>query len=78
MSGERMAKAIFTREFHWRRPGSRYGFGAQPSEAAQSFPRDFVAAAVAAGAAEEVPARAGRGGATEGEKPKAGMGKGKE
>lgn len=54
--GKMMAKAIFTREFHWRRD-MRLGFGAKASPEPQSFPRDFIAAAVAAGAATEVPQR---------------------
>lgn len=49
-----MAKAVFTREFHWSRDKG-LGFGAKPSIQPQSFPRDFIAAAVAAGAATEVP-----------------------
>ncbi|WP_347311366.1 hypothetical protein [Defluviimonas sp. SAOS-178_SWC] len=49
-----MAKAIFTREFHWSRPRG-LGFGAKAKAEPQSFPRDFIAAAVAAGAATEVP-----------------------
>lgn len=56
-----MAKAIFQREFHWRRAGHKkwlgVGFGARPSPAPQHFPRDFIDAAVAAGAAEAVPLR---------------------
>ena len=52
-----MAKAIFHREFHWSRPNSRLGFGARPKEEPQTFPRDFIAAAVKAGAATEVPPR---------------------
>lgn len=50
-----MAKAIFLREFHWSRPDSPLGFGARPSPKPQSFPRDFIAAAVLAGAAIEPP-----------------------
>lgn len=44
-------KAIFTREFHWTRPDGSLGFGAMPSPDPQHFPRDFIAAAIAAGAA---------------------------
>ena len=50
-----MAKAVFDREFHWRRPGAPFGFGAKASPDVQYFPRDFIAAAVAAGAATEIP-----------------------
>lgn len=49
-----MTKAVFTREFHWNRPGSNIGFGARPKVGPQNFPRDFIAAAVRAGAATEV------------------------
>lgn len=49
-----MAKAIFTREFHWTRPKG-LGFGAKASEKPQSFPHDFIDVAVAAGAASKVP-----------------------
>lgn len=48
-------KAIFRRAFHWGRPGARFGFGALPKPVAQSFPRDFIVAALAAGAADPVP-----------------------
>jgi len=44
-------KAVFVAEFHWKRPGSRIGFGALPSPEIQQFPRDFIAAAIRAGAA---------------------------
>lgn len=44
-------KAIFHREFHWNRPRSPLGFGAKPRAEPQSFPRDFIEAAVKAGAA---------------------------
>lgn len=49
-----MAKAIFNRTFHWKRKNSPIGFGANASENPQSFPRDFIEAAIAAGAATEV------------------------
>lgn len=55
MTRDHPAKAIFVREFHWSRPGTRYGFGACPSSEPQSFPRDFIAAAIKAGAALPVP-----------------------
>lgn len=51
-------RALFTREFHWRRPRSPIGFGAKASARPQSFPRDFIAAALKAGAA--LPVRKGR------------------
>ncbi|WP_434612071.1 hypothetical protein [Tabrizicola sp. M-4] len=57
-------KAIFLREFHWGRPKSRIGFGAKASPDAQSFPRDFIAAAIAAGAAVPVEKPAARRGQT--------------
>ena len=47
----RQTKAVFTREFHWRRPNSRLGFGAKASPEPQQFPADFIEAAVTAGAA---------------------------
>jgi len=51
---ESKCKAIFTREFHWSRPRSPLGFGARPSPEPQTFPRDFIEAAVKAGAATRV------------------------
>jgi len=47
-------RAIFTRVFHWSRPRSVFGFAANPSTKAQTFPRDFIAAAIKAGAAVPV------------------------
>jgi len=47
-------KAIFNREFHWRHPETKVGFGAKVKDEPQSFPSDFVKAAIAAGAAVEV------------------------
>lgn len=47
--------AIFDREFHWQRPGSPLGFGAMAAPHLQTFPRDFIAAAIKAGAARPVP-----------------------
>lgn len=47
-------KAIFTREFHWMRPDFSLGFGAMPDEKPQTFPHDFIEAAIAAGAAKAV------------------------
>ena len=59
-----MARAIFNREFHWNRPKTgrgisqqNVGFGAYPSEKPQSFPGDFIEAAVRAGAAKKVSAK---------------------
>ena len=64
-----MAKAIFHRVFHWSRPKSVLGFAAFPKGEVQTFPRDFIAAAVACGAATEVPHRAaGKGGSDCGRK----------
>jgi len=48
---ERMAWAVFHKEFNWRRPRSKYSFNAKPSPEPQSRVHDFVDAAVAAGAA---------------------------
>lgn len=62
-----MAKAIFHRRFHWNRPKAGFGFAASPSEKPQSWPRDFIDAAVAAGAATKVPparSKAGKAGTT--------------
>lgn len=50
-------KAIFLREFHWGRPNSPLGFGAKASPEPQDFPRDFIAAAIKAGAAVPVKPR---------------------
>jgi hypothetical protein len=50
-----VCKAVFLRAFHWRRPGSKFGWGAQPGPQVQTFPRAFIAAAIKAGAA--VPAK---------------------
>ena len=49
-----MALAIFSREFNWSRPKSRFSFNAKASIEPKSFPHDFVDAAVAAGAAVRV------------------------
>ena len=48
-------KAVFLRVFHWRDPKTKVGFGAQKSEEPQTMPRAFIEAALAAGAAVEVP-----------------------
>ncbi|OWJ78420.1 hypothetical protein CDV49_08265 [Haematobacter genomosp. 1] len=50
-------RALFLREFHWRRHKKNVGFGAKPKPTPQSFPRDFIAAAIKAGAA--IPVRKG-------------------
>lgn len=50
-------RALFLREFHWRRPKASIGFGAKAKPTPQSFPRDFIAAAIRAGAA--IPVRKG-------------------
>lgn len=47
-------KAVFVREFHWSRPNSPLGFGAKASPDVQAFPRDFIEAAITAGAAVPV------------------------
>lgn len=52
-------RAVFLRDFHWSRPGSRFGFAARAMPDVQRFPRDFIAAAIRAGAAVPVPARKG-------------------
>jgi hypothetical protein len=57
-------KAVFVREFHWGRLKGRIGFAAKASPAPQSFPRDFIAAAIAAGAAVPVEKPAARRGKT--------------
>lgn len=51
--GVPMAKAVFTKEFHWGRKKSNIGFGAKPGPKVQVFPRDFIEAAIAAGAAHK-------------------------
>lgn len=48
-------RAVFLREFHWQRPASPIGFGAKALTKPQSFPRDFIAAALRAGAAVAAP-----------------------
>lgn len=50
-----MAKAIFTENFDWSDPKSRYGFSAVKSPDPQNFPSAFIDAAVAAGRARRVP-----------------------
>jgi hypothetical protein len=50
-------KAVFSQVFHWSRPQSPVGFAAFPSPAVQTFPHDFIEAAIAAGAAVATPDR---------------------
>ena len=52
-----MTKAVFTAEFHWGREKSNIGFAAYPKPEPQTFPRDFIDAAIAAGAAKKVAGR---------------------
>lgn len=47
--------AIFTGEFHYTSPKTNSGWSAYPREDPQTFPREFIAAAIAAGRATEVP-----------------------
>jgi hypothetical protein len=55
-----MAKAIFDREFHYSSRTRNAGWSASPSPDPQTFPREFIDAAVSAGAATEVkPTRKG-------------------
>ncbi|RNF32950.1 hypothetical protein A7A09_019245 [Paracoccus methylarcula] len=49
-----MAKAIFHREFHYSSRTRNAGWSAYPKAEAQSFPREFIEAAVKAGCAERV------------------------
>lgn len=49
-----MAKAIFTGEFHYSSRKTNAGWSAFPKPDPQSFPREFIDAAVAAGRATEV------------------------
>lgn len=50
-----MAKAVFSKEFRWRRPKVNLAFWIYPSDDPQTFPRDVVDAAIEAGCAEIVP-----------------------
>lgn len=49
------SKAIFTGEFHYSSRKTNAGWSAYPSEEPQSFPREFIAAAIKAGMAHAVP-----------------------
>jgi hypothetical protein len=50
-------KAVFSQVFHWSRPQSSVGFVAFPSPDPQTFPHDFIEAAIAVGAATAAPDR---------------------
>lgn len=50
-----MSRAIFHREFNWRRPKSRFSFNVKPSDEPQLKVHDLIDAAVAAGAATRWP-----------------------
>jgi hypothetical protein len=52
-----MVKALFHREFNWRRPNSPIGFCVKPLDQPQTLPRDVIEAAVAKGAATIVAPR---------------------
>lgn len=47
-----MTKAIFHREFHYTSRKRNAGWSAYPNDEPQSFPREFIDAAVNAGCAE--------------------------
>jgi hypothetical protein len=51
-----MPKAIFTREFHYSSRKKNVGWSAYPSGKPQSFPSEFIDAAIEAGCAEAAPA----------------------
>lgn len=44
-------RAIFLREFNWKRPKSKFSFNVQPSPKPRLLPHDVIEAAIAAGAA---------------------------
>jgi hypothetical protein len=50
-----MAWAIFTREFNWHRPKSKISFNAKADGTPKCRPHDFIAAAVKAGVAVQIP-----------------------
>jgi len=50
-----MATAVFNRDFHMNFPKEGFGFGAVANSTPQSFPREFIDAAVKAGAAARTP-----------------------
>lgn len=50
-----MARAIFTKDFHYTSRQRNAGWSARTAPDPQSFPREFIDAAVAAGCAEIAP-----------------------
>lgn len=48
-------KAIFTKEFNYTARKANAGWKVKPSEKPQTFPRELIEAAIAAGCAHEVP-----------------------
>lgn len=50
-------KAVFTKEFHYTSRTRNAGWSAYPDEKPQTFPREFIEAAIAAGCAEPEPAK---------------------
>lgn len=50
-----MAWAVFHEEFRWDRPKSPVSFWIKPKAEPQSYPRDVIEAAIAAGKAEAHP-----------------------
>ncbi|MCV2877610.1 hypothetical protein OE699_01990 [Sedimentimonas flavescens] len=60
-------KAIFTGEFHYTSMTRNAGWSAYPSPKPQTFPREFIEAAIAKGRAKPVPRK--RKAATEAETP---------
>lgn len=48
-------KAIFHHDFHWGRKKSNIGFAAYASPNPQTFPRDFIEAAIKANCATKHP-----------------------
>ena len=55
-----MPKAIFTREFHYSSRKKNVGWSAYPSSKPQSFPAEFIDAAIKAGCAQAAPAPASK------------------
>lgn len=47
-------KAIYNRQWSWRRPKKNVAFLIQPADEPQNFPRDVTLAAIEAGAAVAV------------------------
>ena len=52
-----VVRAIFTGEFHFTSLKRNAGWSAYPSPEPQTFPREFITAAIAAGRAQAVPRR---------------------